>query len=278
LEVLALALLLGATQSEIEKKRVAFISIALNPLILFESISFAHGDILMLVLLAAAFVLYRNGRYCLCACLCVLAVETRLTAIFASVALFAVLLYSKRYADMLRVVLVSAITALTTWGWSVAAFGVFRLTGSAIFFSHYDAPLTIVATLLLGGTVPALMIGTLLQSGIGIVLGYAALRERLFSLMPVAALATLPVLEPWYAQWLAPLAVLTSNRAYRVSICVFMLLAPTTMFTDMVPVPNFPVTRSLTVMLQWALPLLTYVYLSADARRSTHASAAMAIQ
>src|SRR5579864_7412959 len=54
LGVLVLALLLAKTRSGASSRQV-FAAIALNPLLLFESVSFTHGDIIMLVFLAAAY-------------------------------------------------------------------------------------------------------------------------------------------------------------------------------------------------------------------------------
>ncbi len=272
--LVALALMLSMTQSGNSARRQTFIAIALNPLLLFQSVSFAHGDIFMLLLLAAAYVLYRKGRFGFAACLCVLAMETRFTALLAAVVLFIVLLRRKQFADAGRAVIVAAATVAVTWLWSERAYGAFHLTGFSFFYSNYDAPVTIVVTLVLGATALALMLGTFLQAGLGAFMAYVSLRERFYSLMPVAALATLPVFEPWYAQWLAPIAVLTSNTAYRGGIIAFMLLAPTQLYLNMTVQANAPGLRAAFVLCQWIIPLLVYCLFSFERSRSKKAHAA----
>lgn len=276
--LIALGLLISMTQQEVIKKRQSFIAITLNPLLLFQSVSFAHGDIYMLLLLAAAYVLYLKRRFSGAACFCVFAAETRFTAALAIIVLFSVLLQGKHFAHVGRVALVAAATIAVTWIWSECAYDVFRLNGFSFFFSNYDAPITIAITLIFGTTATALMLGAFLQAGLGGIVAYVSLRERLYSLMPAAALMTLPVFEPWYAQWLAPIAILTSNIAYRGATIVFMLLAPLTIFTVMVPLQNFYETRAAIVALQWVAPIFVYCCLNALLRRTSEQAPVLVLQ
>ena len=255
--VLILALLIAMAQNGAGTKRQMFAAIALNPLLLFESISFAHGDIVMLVLLAAAYVAYGRDRMWQCAALCVLATETRSVAIVAVLALFWDLTARKRFADLGSAVIATAVTLVAT-----CAFANYALGGvghaSGFFFSAANAPGTLIAALLFGNWPNAFITGIIIGLALGLVVVYLSLRERFYALLPIAILVALPGIEPWYAQWLAPIAAVTANYAYRAALIAFMLLAPLNMFIDMTVQENYPLFHGLAVAFTWMVPLLIY--------------------
>lgn len=261
LGVLTLGLLLARTQNHALRKRQVFAFIALNPILLFESVSFTHGDIIMLVMLGAAYAAYRHNRIWLSAALCVLAFETRSIALVAGVVLLWDLLNRKRYRDLYAAITAIVGTAFATWLIAERLFGSFG-HAFGFFYSSANAPGTALAALSLGDTRQAVFIGLIAGLGIGIAVAYVSLRERLYSLMPVAILVALPGVEPWYAQWLAPVAALTASAPYRVALIAFMLFAPLDTFIEMTVQLNYSLFHGLSVAIKWIVPLLLYCLLT----------------
>ncbi len=271
--VLALAVLLSMTQERRIEKQRAFVAIALNPLVLFQSVSFTHGDVIMLALLAGAYVLYQRKHFLACAAVCVLATEVRFVALAAILVLLRELLFTKRYRDAAGAVIATAITFGATWLFAEWTFGVFRLSGANAFANFYT-PGTLITGLLLGFSLKSVIVGFVLQLAAGAALLYASLRERLYSLIPVATLIAVPVFEPWYAQWLAPFAVITSNKAFRAAIVAFLLLAPLQMFIEMIADANHA-ERLCVAVIRWLVPVSLYCWLSVTFRRKEGAAMAL---
>lgn len=271
--VLLVGLLLSMTQVDRIAKQRAFTAIVLNPLVVFQSVSFMHGDIIMLALLVAAYVLYQRGQFWACAALCVLAIEVRFVAVAAVLVLFRELLFMKRYRQFATAATVTALTLATTWLLAERIFGVFRISGTNVFPNFY-APGALLTSLLLGFSSRSVLIGFMLQVISGAALFYASLRERLYSLVPVATLVGVPVFEPWYAQWIAPFAVLTSNPAFRAAIIAFMLVAPLQMFVEMIAGASRAQETTI-ALIRWLTPALIYFWLSVTFHRKE--TAAMAV-
>ena len=263
--LVVLGLLVACAEPERRNKTRAFAAIVLNPLMLFESISFAHGDVFMLVLAAAAYVLYRRGLYGFAAAACVLAIEVRSVAVLALAALLWELLCRRAFTKALIAGACAAATAGATWFWAMQTYGAFRLAGP-YFFAAFSAPATIVSGLVMGDTLPALRYGTIAEAAIGIIVVYYAMRERKYALLPFAAFAGLPGVEPWYAQWLAPAAALTSNRGFRRAAIAFMIVAPLQMIVEISTVSNYAAVHAVTVCVQWLVPLAAYLSAVLDAK------------
>jgi hypothetical protein len=255
--LVVLGLLLSLAQADSQSKLRAFAVTVLNPLMLFYAVSFAHGDVLMLVLLAAAFLAYRNERMSLCAALCVLAFATRSVALVTIVVLFWELLYRRRYSALTAAFASAAVTALLVWvgGWYFLG-GAGHADG--FFYTPADAPGTVLATMLFGDTPMGLGVGLIVGAGIGLAIAYASLRERAYNAMPIAVLAALPGVEPWYAQWLAPVLTLTRNVPYRAALVAFIALAPLPMFVEMTSEFNYAAVHGILVVIQWGVPLAVY--------------------
>lgn len=252
-----LALLIASTRETSAGKRLAFAAIALNPLILFETVSFAHGDVVMLVLLALAYKAYRSDRLSLCAAACVLATETRSVAVAAMLALLVSLVSAKRYSATFATVIAAGITTLAACALSQKIFGTFAVSGH-FFFTGANTPVTALIALFAGNSRRNLIVGLALEAAIGVLIIYVAARQRRFDVMPIGVLAGLPGVEPWYAQWVAPIAATTRDAPYRNGLISFMLLAPLQMGLEMVAHSNDTVVRSVTVAALWGIPLLVY--------------------
>lgn len=263
--LLALAALLSSIAAGPGRRQKIFAAIALNPLLLLESVSFAHGDVIMLALLAAALVLYRKQRFAWAAVCCVLAVETRSIAILALIVLFVELLRRRAYRPCAFAAGAAMLALAITAAASFYAFGAFRLAGPFL-YADRGAPGTVLSALLGGSGLAALKAGLLLDACIGACAVYFAIRNRLYALVPLGAMLALPAVEPQYAQWLAPFAALTSNRPYRIALVGFMLAAPLQMVLDMTSHADDPILRSCVVAVLWGVPAIAYGLASAELR------------
>jgi hypothetical protein len=264
----ALLLLLGflvSTSARPGEKRSAFVLVALNPLLLFESISFAHGDVAMLALLAGAYLAFKNNRLAGCAALCVLAAEVRVVAIVSLAVLMAELLRRCRYRDAIVALTTAAISFAISDALSHAVFGTFRLSG-AIFHSTLDSPLSIISAGVLADRPIAILAGLVGELMLGGAILYAALRERAYRFVAVAALVSLPVLEAWYVQWVVPVAAVTRSSQYRWGALALVAVAPLKTMTDMLQF-HYPAPVHIGVVaIFWIAPIAAYAAACAAAR------------
>jgi hypothetical protein len=260
--LLALGILVSRAVDE-HRRRAAFIAVVLNPLLLFESVSFCHGDVAMLVLLAAAYIAFKKDRLVVAAIFCVLAVEVRVVALAALAVLVCELLRRGEYRELVRTTTIAAAFFAATVLVSHAVFGQFRLTGG-FFSNNYDAPATLTATLLGADPVRAFFIGAIVQIAVGAAAVYVAIRERAYFLVPAAVLAALPVYEPWYGQWLVPPAAISWHLPYTVATIAVAALAPLRTMPDVVFLHAPAAVHICFTMLLWSVPLAAY---AAFARR-----------
>jgi hypothetical protein len=186
-------------------KRLA--SYVLHPLVLCEFVAFAHGDALMLALLAAAFVCWRREAFGWAAALCVAAVATRSVAVLALLAIVLVLLRDRPRA-LPRALGGALLAACAIGAASLAAFGEVSL-GGAPAFNRFASPLSFAATLF-DGSAP-LVTAVFAQAALGIALAAIVvrrwwLRRDGLAWLSFAALAGLPAIYPHYLGWVAGVA------------------------------------------------------------------------
>jgi hypothetical protein len=276
--VIALGLLLASFQESEIRRKQTFIAVSLNPVLLFEGVVSAHGDVFMLLALAFAYACYCRGRIAACALACVCALEFRIVGVLALLALIRELIYTGRRRDLW--------IAAGTGGFAIAVITILssrlfpgmRVGGVALFASNYDAPATILVSAIAGSSLAALVTGAVIQMACAGAMAYCALRERIYSLLPVAALVALPIVNPWYAQWLGPVAATTSNVPYRAALAAFMLLAPLQAFTVMLPLADISSARMTSVLVQWLVPIAVFAITSSlQRRRVAHTFQAAAV-
>jgi hypothetical protein len=251
--------MLTRLQPDAVSKRRVFIATVLNPLLLFETVAFTHGDIVMMVFLVGAFSLYRRNWIAPCAAVCVLAAETRVVAAVALVVLVADLLHHRRYAAAGAAAASAIITAF-----AVSAIGE-RLLGGAghvggFFYADANSIGTAFTWLTASTARNAVILGFLIDAAIGAALLYVALRERLYIVALVAVFAALPGIEPWYLQWVAPFAATATSIPWRNALMASMAIAPSGMYLEMTQLSvAAPAAHATVVVLLWVLPLAVYL-------------------
>ena len=207
------------------RKRLA--TYVLHPLVLTEFVAFSHGDALMLLLLALAFVLWQRDAFAFAAAACVAAGETRSVAALALVALF-VALARVRPAAVPRAALGALVAALALGGASLAAYGEISL-GGAPAFNHFAAPIAFVATLLGVGSLAAAVVlqGAVGAAAIVVVLRRWWLQRRAaLAWLSFGALAGLPAIYPHYLGWVAGVAALRPGPRFAFVARVATIVAP----------------------------------------------------
>jgi hypothetical protein len=234
--------------------------VAFHPLLLIESVAFAHGDVLFLVLLAFAYVAYRRGSLVLCASLIVLATEVRAVAGLAFVVLVLALLQEERTRDLLRPVTAASIIAAISVAVSFLAYGGFTLGGSPA-VAPYSAPLALALNLH-GVSHTGIVLGGALQAIAGLVLLLIALRSRQFFSVPFCALATLPIAQSWYCQWVIPQIAFERRTAYAAAAVALSGTAILAEWPQMTGRSDLA-TWAVILAVQWLLPLCCVLALSA---------------
>ena len=253
--LLVLALLLSLVQTSARARRLVFTAVALNPLLIFESVSFAHGDITMMTLLAGAYAAYVRNRIALAAILCVLAAETRAVAAVALVVLLIDLSAKRGIQDCVRPAAFAAGTFVLTAAASVRFFGTFTLGNGPTL-----APGAPVVLLFESFGLKSFPIGVALQAAIGVFAIYFALRSRAFRFVPAAALAALPVVRAWYLQWLVPVAALSDDRALQGATLAAVILAPLAELPELLARGGLPTWFDV-VSIQWLVPIGAYIFI-----------------
>jgi hypothetical protein len=241
------------------KRHQAFAAVALNPILLFQSVSFAHGDIIALFLLAVAFLAYQRGRPALSMAFCVLAGEVRITALLACVALLAEIVHRRDFVQCGKALLSAVAVFSASFIVSVAVFGNFHVVPSgSLLSSRWDSPGLIVSTLVFGYTPMGVVAGLLAGCAAAAFAVYIALRERRYSLLAIAGLCAVPIIRAWYVQCLAPVAVIVSDAAYRTALCAFMCIAALNEAIGLIRKPNGIPYCVAMVFIQWLVPIAVY--------------------
>jgi len=234
---------------------------AFHPLVLFEFVTFAHGDILMLAALAWAYACWRRERFVLAGMLCGVAVCIRVVAIVALAAL-AVALWRRGVAALGRGA-AGAIVAVLALGFAAfSLFGEVSLGGPPV-FSAYSAPLLALVTLfgLPSPQTIGVVSGVVAGASLGIGLLYRAARSpslRPLAWLPLAALVAAPSFFPHYASWFVSMRSLTVDRRVLRVARALSFSAPLSyvVHVDPFPAPGAPAAVQLTVLAAVWLPVL----------------------
>ncbi len=221
-----LALARSAPAGDGARRAAAYV---LHPLVLCEFVAFAHGDALMLALLAFAFVAWRRAAFGWAGALCVAALATRSVAALGLVALFVVVARTQP-RGLMRVVAGAALAALVIGGASFARFGTVSL-GGAPAFNPFSAPFVYVATAF---ELPhALASGVFIEAAFGAVVILILLRRTwskpragALEWLPFGALAALPAIYPHYLGWVAGVAALRDDSRFVSVARVATFVAP----------------------------------------------------
>jgi hypothetical protein len=241
--VAALGLAFAETgENAVERwKRAA--TFAFHPLVLFEFVAFAHGDVIMLALLAWAYVAFRRDRFALAGGLCALAAGTRVVALLAIVAL-GVAAIRRGPAAFGRAALGAALASGVVGLASYVRFGTVSLGGPPV-FGPYSSP-WLAAGSLLGleepWTTRMLAVELLAGAAIAAVLCYRALRTgllRLLAWLPFAALVATPTVYSHYVTWFTTLRSISGDRAVLRIARALSFTAPVLYVTHLDPFP-FP--------------------------------------
>jgi hypothetical protein len=201
----------------------------LHPLVLTEFVAFAHGDALMVALLAFAFWAWESNRFGIAAGLCVAALMTRGVAALALVTFFVAV--ARLHPRKLPVALAGgAAVAFALGGASLFAFGDFSL-GGAPAFNRFASP--IVYALTATGVPNGLIVGVFGQAALGGILVLILLRRwwrepssDALLWLPFAALAALPAIYPHYVVWAVAVAALRPGGRYARVARVAAFMAP----------------------------------------------------
>jgi len=193
-------------------------SFILNPLVVFELIAFAHGDALMLLFLAFAFLAWKRGAAGSAAAFCMVALATRSVAVLALVALLLALFRTNRRA-LPRALTGAALASVAIVLGSLVWYGDFSLGGAPV-FSRYSAPLVMLANQLFANN--ALLAGVVLEGAFGAILVAVAVRRWWprpqgtgLAWLPFGALAALPTLYPHYITWVVGTSSVTEDARFR---------------------------------------------------------------
>jgi hypothetical protein len=215
----------GAPAGEGTKRLAAYV---LHPLVLTEFVAFAHGDALMLALLALAFASWRRDAFATAAACCVAATATRSVAVLALAALLLAAL-RLRPAALARALAGTLVAAVAIGGASLALYGEISLGGPPA-FNRFAAPLSFVVTVLAGAVpVAPLLVAQAACGGalaIAIVRGWWLRLDSSLAWLPFAALAGLPAVYPHYLGWVAGVAALRPGRRFETVAAVATFVAP----------------------------------------------------
>ena len=225
--------------------------VVFHPLLVLESVAFGHGDVLMLVLLGAAFLAYRKNAFAASAVLIVAASEVRMAAGLALVVLF--LETNRRYGTLAfaRTAAASLAAFAGTAAAARAAYGHFTL-GGAPSLEAYASPMMLAFN---AATVTAAHVryGMAAQALCGFAIVVLAVRFRRYALAGLGTLAALPIIRAWYCQWAVPLVAVDADprvRAASFAAASIAIIAEWPAMTGHSGVAAWSVILSL----QWLLP------------------------
>jgi hypothetical protein len=234
----------------VSRSRAAWV--AFHPLVLLESVAFAHGDLLMIVLLCAAFAAYRKGALSSCAMLIVAAAEVRMTAGLALLVLAVEVERRYGFSRVLRTAAAAAATLGVSAAASMIAYGSFTL-GGAPALEAYSSPM-MLAFDAAGVTTQHVQIGLVVQALLGLALIAFALRSKRYAFADFGALASLPILRAWYCQWILPLIAIERDRRVRAAAIAAATVAIVAEWPAMTAHSD-AATWAFILMLQWLVPL-----------------------
>jgi hypothetical protein len=194
-------------------KRAA--TFAFHPLVLFEFVAFAHGDAIMIALLAWAYAAWRRDRTGLAGILCATAAGVRVVALvgLAALAVATIRTGPKAFG---RATLGTAVAFAAIGGASYIRFGALSLGGPPV-FGAYSSPWLAAASLLGLGerwSTVAIALGLVAGAAIAALVCYKSLRTGSLGLLvwlPFAALVASPNLYSHYFAWFTSLRSLTDD-------------------------------------------------------------------
>lgn len=225
---------------------------AFHPLVLMESVAFAHGGILFLALLALGFIAYRKGSIEVCALLIVLATEVRAVAGLAFVVLILALAREGRTRELVRAALAGIAAAGATIAISYLAYGRFSLGGSPT-VTPFSSPLLLLLDAHAANGMK-LVLGGALEAIAGLALLMFALRARRFTAVPFCALAILPIVQSWYCQWVVPQIAFERRSPYTAAAVMLASVGIVAEWPQMTGRSNAAVWAGI-LCVQWLLPL-----------------------
>ena len=240
----------------------------LHPLVITEFVAFAHGDVVMFALLAAAYFAWRRGWFGGAAALCVLSVGVRSVAVLA---LAALLLYVLRLRPRAIPASVAGafVAGLAMYVSSRVLLGGFSLGGEPI-FNALSAPGLALASML--GLRSPIAIGVTAQAALGATIALLLARRwwekpKLDALAwwPWAALAAGPSIYPHYLTWTVAVASLHESRRMRFVTAIGSVCAPLLYLTHMnvFPAPGPPREVYIGVLaILWVSVILALAYRS----------------
>jgi len=240
-----------AAASPPEQRRSILTAVLLSPLFLIEGVAFAHADVLMLAFLACAYYFFKRGSFAVMGAAIGAATGARSVALLAAIAGFSYLLKTNRraapaFAGGVAVSLL-ALAALSAGAFHSVSFG----GGAAL--DPFGSPALILANLAGGISFPHSVAAAGIQAAIGFALVGLAIVNRRYEFVPVAALAAVPALRPWYCQWAVPVRCLPVSRdALGISAIVvsMAILGEASLLID----GSFAIAGTI-VLTQWTIPI-----------------------
>lgn len=205
------------------ERRRSLTALWLSPLLLVEGVGFTHGDVLMLLFLAAAYAAFKRNAWAAAGVLIALAAGTRSVALLAAFAAFAYLFKTERRTALF----LSGGFAVTLGALGVASFLVFGTVsfGGGAALDPFGSPIAILVNLFGGVNYEHSVIAAGVQAAAGFTLAAIAIVSLRYDLIPFAALAAVPALRPWYCQWIVPLLSVPVSRRARNGAWIVATLA-----------------------------------------------------
>lgn len=240
-----------AAASRPEQRPSILTTVLLSPLVLIEGVAFAHGDVLMLAFLACAYYFFKRGSYAAMGIAIGAATGARSVALLAAIAGFAYLFKTNRRATPQFIGGVAA-SLLALAALSAAAFHSVSFGGGAA-LDPFGSPALILANLAGGISFPHSIAAAGVQAALGFALVGLAIVNRRYEFAPVAALAAVPALRPWYCQWLVPVPCLPVSRE---ALGVSAIVVSMAVLGEASPLIDGSLAIAGTIVLaQWTVPI-----------------------
>lgn len=247
------AVFLALASERNDRKRVVT-AIVLSPLLLIEGVAFAHADLLMLVLLAAAYLAWHRGANWGAGALAGAAMGARSIAVIALAGAFVYAVKSGNRARAFPLLAGAAVALCGLAAVSYLAFGTVSFGGGAA-LDPYGSPMAMAANLLGGVDYGHTVVAAGLQVALGLTLAGLAMLNANYDLVPLAALAAAPSLRPWYCQWAVPmLALPVSQRANRAATAIVFLAI---LSEAPLAIDGSLAIAGTVMLLQWTVPVVT---------------------
>lgn len=237
-----------------------------HPLMMLESVSFLHGDVLMLSLLCGAAVAYSKRSIAMCALLIVLAAEVRAVAGLAMIVLLIRMFDERDLRATVTAILTASAATLLTGLASLRTYGTFT-AGASPAVDSFSSPMVLL-TDAFGLTPSHLALGARFQALVGLGLLIVALRCRRYALVPLASLTMLPMARSWYYQWLVPQIALEPDSTVSAVLITAITVGIVAEWPEMTGHSDIT-TWGCILLLQWAPPLLIWVVRSYSNKQQT---------